>query len=74
MFIVAYILAALVFTIQCNSILHGRPLAARDVLREGLGRLIPYAATTIIEWMVVIIADCYGGLLCCLCCLWTYPL
>ena len=55
MFIVAYILAALVFTIQCNSILHGRPLAARDVLREGLGRLIPYAATTIIEWMVVII-------------------
>ena len=56
MFIVAYILAALVFTIQCNSMFRGRPLAPREALRAGLGRLLPYAATTIIEWMVVIIA------------------
>ena len=55
-FIVAYILAALVFTIQCNSMLHGRSPAAREVLRAGPGRLLTYAATTAVKWMVVIIA------------------
>ena len=55
-FIVAYILAALAFTIQSNGLLHGRSPVVREVLRAGLGCLLPYAATTIVEWMVVIIA------------------
>ena len=56
MFAVVYILAALVLTIQSHALLHGRPPAARVVLRQGLGRLLPYAATTATKWAAVIVA------------------
>ena len=54
MFMIAYISVALALTIQSNRMLHGRPLAARELFRESLGRLLPFAATTITKWTVVI--------------------